>query len=145
MLPRREAVEESLQIGAPAPAIGRSRAGAVDRLPEAIGGYRLEQVVERTDFERPESMFVIRCHEHHRGHRLGANGLDHIESCAVRHLDVEQHEVRAKGANGISRALSIFGLTNDRDATIGVQHAAQSHPGGRLVIDQQHAKLRHRP
>ena len=74
------------------------RARVLQRLLEAVAAERLQQVVERVDLERLERVLVVGGDEHDRRHRLGADALDHAEAVAGRHLDVEEHQVRAAAA-----------------------------------------------
>ena len=69
-------------------------ARALQRLGEALAVERLEQVVERADLERLERVLIVRGDEDDERHPLAADRLDDLEAVHLRHLDVEEHEVR---------------------------------------------------
>ena len=52
----------------PSPALGEVLARVRERRLEPLGAERLQQVVERVDFERAQRVLVVRRHEHDRRH-----------------------------------------------------------------------------
>ena len=69
-------------------------ARALQRLAEPLAVERLQQVVERAHLERPQRVLIVRGDEDHERHALAADRLDHLEPVHLRHLDVEEHQIR---------------------------------------------------
>ena len=69
-------------------------AGALQRVGEALAVERLQQVVERPHLERLQRVLIVGGDEDDERHLVGADRLDHLEAVHLRHLHVEEHEVR---------------------------------------------------
>ena len=76
------------------------RLDAPERHVEPLVGERLQQVVERPRFERLERVDVVGGHEDDVRDQARPQLLQHVESGALRHLDVEKHQV---GLHAINR------------------------------------------
>ena len=68
--------------------------GALQRLAEPFAVERLQQVVERADLERPQRVLIVGGDEDDERHALGPDRLDDFEPVHLRHLDVEEHQIR---------------------------------------------------
>ena len=90
---------------------------------QALAADRLEQVVERIDFERIDGEFVERRHEDHQRHRLrvvavafaGASGdvARELDAGHPRHLHVHQDDLRPLRFDLRQRLGGIGGLADD--------------------------------
>jgi hypothetical protein len=84
--------------------IVRSPAGIANRAPttaraDAHHARRDRAPGAAAHLERTNRAMVVRSHDDHAGHPVGANRLDHREAVHPRHLDVEQDQVRLLVAN----------------------------------------------
>ena len=71
---------------------GQRGPNPVERLLEAVGAERLQQVVERLDLERRDRVLVERGRENHL--RAMREAPEHLEAVAFRHLDIQEQELR---------------------------------------------------
>ena len=81
----------SASIGSAVLARSRSRARR-ERLLEPLGAERLQQVVDRVHLERAQRVLVVGGDEDDR--QVAPEQLEHLEAVELRHLHVEQHQVR---------------------------------------------------
>ena len=70
----------------------RPVARPLERRGEPLVRERLQQVVDRVDLERPQGELVVRRDEDDR--HAAAEQLEHLEAVELRHLDVEEQQVR---------------------------------------------------
>ena len=75
---------------------------------------------------------------------LGRERLQEAEAVELRHLHVEQHDVRDQGTNSVDRSRPVTALGDDLHVGIEPQQAPQTPPCHRLVIDDERAQ-RHTP
>ena len=101
-------------------------ARVLQRLLEAIAAERLQQVVDGVHFERLERVFVVRGHEHHRRHALGADlritpKPSHAGICTSR--NTRSGEMLLDGRD---RLLAVGALADDLDVLLLRAAARQS-------------------
>ena len=112
-------------------------AGALERVVEALAVERLQQVVERPDLERPQRVLIVGGDEDDERHALGADRLDHLEAVHLRHLHVEEHQVRRVIQDGGDGLLAVAALADDLDVRLGAKQARQPLARERFVVDDQ--------
>ena len=87
---------------------------------------RLQYVVDGACLKRLHRESVIRRHEDDHRQLMRLQFGEHIEAGESRHLDVEEHEVRAVLANRLERLAAVAAFADDFDV---VRHAqAQLQP-----------------
>ena len=125
--------------------------GPVEGRLEAFVAERLQQVVHGVRLERAHGERVVGRHEDHRGHLdtgIGDEPGQHAEPIKLRHLHVEaQHlDGRARGRRRAHHRQS-FGAPSatpgDLDTFVSRQQPAHALAGRLLVVDDEHAHLRH--
>ena len=84
--------------------------------------------------ERAERVLVESRDEHDHRHALGADRLQHAETVELRHLHVEEDEVRPVGANHLDRRRAIAALGDDLDVSRLSQQPAHPPPRDRLIV-----------
>ena len=112
-------------------------ADAAQRALEALAVERLEQVVERLHLERAQRVLVVGGDEHDGRHPIRADGLDHLEAVELRHLDVEEHEIRGLGQDGLDGFDAVPGFADDLDVLFSAEERAHPLARERLVVDDQ--------
>ena len=113
---------------------------ALDHLPEALVGERLEQVVERVNFEGAQRVLVVRGDED--DDRRAVEQLQHFEAVELRHLDVEQEEVGIVLGDCLHRFESVRALGDDLAVLIRGQEFAQQLARRQFVVDDYGADHR---
>jgi hypothetical protein len=81
--------------------------GPLEGEVKAFLGYRFEEIIDGCDFERAESILVVRGNEDDRRHALCSNGMDHREAVGPRHLYVKKYEIRFLITNKSDRLSSV--------------------------------------
>lgn len=90
-------------------------ARTTENMFEAIFGEGFQKVVEGVNFESAEGVVIVRSNENHRRHVVGADGVDHGESVARRHLDVEENKIGLEFLDGGDRGVATGGFADDLD------------------------------
>jgi hypothetical protein len=107
-------------------------------LGAALAGGRLQQIVDRVHFEGLDGIAIVRGHEDHRRHVLGADGTQHTEAVQLGHLHVQEHQVGppfADQAHGLG-AIARFGHGSDRGLLL--QQELHAFACQRFVVDDQY-------
>ena len=73
-------------------ALAQPRLGSLQRALEAIGAEWLQQVIDRMRVEGAHRVLVVGGDENDGG--TGLDQLQHFEAVELRHLDVEEEQVR---------------------------------------------------
>ena len=89
------------------------------------------------DVERPQRVAIVRGHEQDRRQVRRRDRLHDLEPVALRHLDVEEHQVGTLARDERQRRLSVAALADDGDAGLGGEQAADAAARRRLVVDDQ--------
>ena len=126
------------------------RASAYQGGQQALSAHRLEQVVQRVDFERVDRELIERRHEDHQRHRLGivavalagprGNVPGQLDAGHARHLDVHQDDLGPLRLDLRKRLGRIGGLAHDAMRKLRREvgeHLSESGPRGRLVVNDQ--------
>ena len=116
-------------------------AHAIDRGGEAVGAERLQQVVDGVHVEGADGVLIERGHEHD-GH-VAADQLQHLEAVELRHLHVEDQQVRPQVRHGLHRFESVRALGDDVDAGHARQVLADHGARQLLVVHDGHFQARH--
>src|SRR5262245_53824083 len=85
-------------------------ASSTDRRLESPRLDRLEQIVDRVHFERADGMLVVRGDEDDPRASGWREGADHTEPIELRHLHVEEYQVRFLLEQHSDRILAIATL-----------------------------------
>ena len=93
---------------------GRGGGGpdAIERRRQPRAVHRLQQVVERRQFERIDRVLIVGGAEDHRRPRLAQRRGD-IEAARAGHLNVEQHQIRRQLGDPLGRLHAVVGLADD--------------------------------
>src|SRR5215208_4501455 len=88
---------------------------AVECLMQTTFGQWLQEIVERMRLECLQCVSVVRGDEDNERqvHRCGAG--EHLKSIEPRHPDVQKHQVRPQGLDGLDRLESVPRLADDDD------------------------------
>ena len=78
--------------------------------------------------------------EDHRRHAHVADGAQDSETVDLRHLHVEEEDVRPAGPDGLHRAGTVAAHADQLHVPLAVQQLAESAPGQRLVVHHQGAE-----
>ena len=118
------------------------RLRALEGGSEALALDGLEQVVERVHLECLHRVFVVRRHEYDERHSVGADGFDDAEAVDLRHLDVQEHEIRRVFVDRQNRLRAVPALGDDLHVRVIGDQRPHARARERLVIDNQHANPR---
>ncbi|HVE80023.1 MAG TPA: hypothetical protein VNA89_14250 [Gemmatimonadaceae bacterium] len=113
------------------------------RQPPLVEG--LQEIVERVDGEGVERVTVVRGHEHHRRHSLGADGAHDGEAIELRHLHVEEDEVRGEAGDLCHRVGAVGTLADDLDVRLVREQRAEPAAGESFVVHDERAHRGHDP
>ena len=105
--------------------------------PFLVHGF--EQIGDGIGFERRQRVFVVGGDEHDERHLGGVERFDHLESAEARHLDVEEHHLRAMLADGLERLETVARVRLDELEGIGREHLPQPRAGRRFIVGDQGA------
>ena len=108
---------------------------AVERFGEALGAERLQQVVDRVHLERADRVTVVGGDEDDGD--VAADELEHVEPVELRHLDVEQQQVRLQLGRGLHGLEAVGALGDDLDVGMRGQPLAKNAARQRLVVDDR--------
>ena len=100
---------------------------------------RLQDVVDGACFKRLHREPVVCRHEHDHRQLVRLQFGEHVEARQPGHLDVEEHEVRAKFADRLERLAAVAALANDFDVVGQRQAQLQTAPRQCFIVDQQGA------
>ncbi len=105
---------------------------AIDRTPDPLLADRLQQVVDRVDFEGSHRMLVVGSLED--DYDIGTDQLEYLEAVQLGHLDVEEHEIGPGLCNLLDRVEAVAALCDDLHSRRAEQ-LAQQIARRRLVVD----------
>ena len=108
-------------------------ARAIERLGEALGAERLQQVVDRVHLERADGVAVVGGDENDGD--VAADELEHVEPVELRHLDVEHQQIGLQLGRCFHRLESVRALGDDLDVGVVGQPLAKNPARERFVID----------
>ena len=108
----------------------------VDQLGDALGGDRLQYIVDRSLLEGVDSIFVV------SGDKDDVTGIAdrcrHVESVLDRHTDVEESDLRLELGRQRQRLLAVLCLGDDLELRPRLQQPrAQLRAQHRLVLGDQ--------
>ncbi len=104
--------------------------------PRAID--RLEQVVDRMQFERVDRVLIVgRAEDDRRAWPPERRG--HFEAAASRHLNVEQHEIRRQLVDALDSLHAVFRIADDFDFRDGREQLMKPDAGGLFIVHDQRA------
>ena len=84
---------------------------ALQRLLETVLAERLQQIIHRVRVERPHRVLIVGRHENHRDRWV--DQFQHLEAIQLRHLHVQEHQVRLVLRDRLHRLESV-GAFGDR-------------------------------
>ena len=93
---------------------------------EALVDERLQQVVERMGVEGVDRVAVEGGDEYDHRHARLRDAAQHLEAVDARHLDVEEHEVRRVGGDGLDGLAAIGALRDDLEILESPRAAARA-------------------
>ena len=136
-----EVVEQRQELLARLAAAPRRQvlAGALDGAVEAVAVEGLEQVVHGVDFEGAQRVLVVGGDEHHRREIADPQLLDHAEAVQLRHLHVQEHQVRLQLAHRLHALSPVGALADQLDSRLRFHQLAEAQPRQRLVVNDQRA------
>ncbi len=124
-------------LGRHAAAAGVDIADGVDQL---LSQAALEQVRRRARLHGLERLRVaVVGGEHHDPGvgRLGAYGLDGLQSGQARHLQIHQDHVRLQRAKPLDGFGAVLGLADEPHVVLPLQHRRHTLPEDRVVVDDE--------
>ncbi len=86
-------------------------ARAIDRFGQPLRAERLQQIVDRVDFECLQRVLIVRGDEDHGD--VAADEIEHLEAVELRHLDVEEQQIRLQFGDDLDRLEAIGALGDD--------------------------------
>ena len=95
-------------------------------------------------FERAQRVLVVRGDEDDRRHGVRADALEHVEAVHLRHLDVEEEDVRPL-ARDHRRRVDAAALAGDGQLAVALDEHAHDLPRERLVVDDRPPSRDHAP
>jgi hypothetical protein len=123
----------------------QSRSRRLQRLMQSIRVRRLQQVVRRMNFERFDSVMIVRCYKDHGGSCGGLERLEKREAIESRHFNVEEHYIDRSCSKDYSRRVGVCRLPDAHCALDFVEKQSQMMAREALVIhDENSQALRHR-
>jgi hypothetical protein len=100
----------------------------------------LQQVVERIRFEGENRVSIVRGDEYGQRHLRGTDGVDDTEAVELRHLDIQEHQIRPPAGNLRDGIEPVRGLYDVADTRILSKEIDQPLPRRLLVVHDEHAK-----
>ena len=100
---------------------------------------RLQQVVEGVHLERTQGILVVGGHEDDDRDLLRRHGLQQRQTVELRHLHVEEDDVRGELANHVERGRPVAALAGNDHLGQRPQEPAEPPPRHRFVVHDQHA------
>jgi|SRR5262245_3398172 len=97
---------------------------SLEGLFQARRGDGLEQVIQSTGFESVNGMVVESSNEYNRWSLAGFQRVNDVEAIHVRHLDVEQHEIRLMFFNGAHNRSAIAAFACDLNVLFFLEQPA---------------------
>src|SRR5579885_1277031 len=119
-------------------AIAHRAPNAFERGVQSVAAERLEQIVDCLELERRHGKPIIRRREHDRGIML--NALEYLEPAQLRHLDIQEHQVRLQRIDELDRRASIARFARDVDPIDLAQQISQLRAGDRFIFDDDGAR-----
>jgi hypothetical protein len=101
------------------------------------------QVVHRADLERVQRVVLVGRDEHHRRNAIHLERGDDAEAVQLRHLDVDEDEVRLESRDEIERVESVAALTHELQPGRLSHQRADSLAGEGLVVHRDDTDRRH--
>src|ERR1700719_5373170 len=91
-------------------ALGDAQPRQLQRFGEALRPKRLEQIIDGMHLERTQCVIVVGCREHDAC-GIAADEIQHFESVQLRHLDIQEQQIRFQFVGGLHRfqAVGAFG------------------------------------
>jgi hypothetical protein len=105
-------------------------------LGQALGAERFQQVVDRMDLERFDRVLVIGGDEDDRD--LAPEQLQHVKAVQLRHLNVEEDQIRLLLRDRFHRLETVAALCDDVDVRVRCEQLAQQHPRQRFIVNNDH-------
>ena len=118
-------------------------ARALQGLGEALAVERLEDVVEGADLEGLQGVLVVRGDEDHQRHALRPDRVDHVEAAHLRHLHVQEHQVRRVVLDRHHGFFAVAALRRHLDVRLERQQCRQPLARQRFVVDDQRLDFLH--
>ena len=109
---------------------------------EALVGEGLEDVVAGAHFEGIRRVAVERRHEHH-DRAVFTEFPRQVQPGDLRHLDVEKHDVRTRGADQFLRSNRVGTFEHDVHLPVLAEDGRHHAPPEWLVVHDQRAKSAH--
>ncbi len=119
-------------------------ARVAERAAKAVVAERLQEIVHRVDLEGAQRVLVVGRDEDHHRHPVHANGLDNPEAVELRHLQVEEDQVRSDASHRVHRGAAVRALPHQLDVALVAEQGHQPLAGQGLVVDHQRADRRGR-
>src|SRR4029453_16284418 len=111
---------------------------SVERHSQTILLHGLQEIVDASGREGLHREMIEGRDEHDLRHFLIAQGIDELKPVELRHLDVEQHNIRGHGTDQFERASAIARLTHEFDFRQIPQTPLEALQRERLVIDREY-------
>ena len=109
-------------------------ADPIERRRQAGAVHRLQQVIERRQFERVDRVLIERGAEDHRRSRPAQRRRD-VEPARARHLDVEQHEIGRELGDPFRGFNTVAGFADHFDVGMRAQQLLQPLARRLLVVN----------
>ena len=118
-------------------------ARALQRVGEPLAVERFEQVVERADLECAQRVLIVGGDEDDQRHALAADRFDHFEAVHLRHLNIEEDEIRLVIDDGGHGFFSVAALRDDLDIAFTGQQRGKSLPREWFIVHDQRPDFLH--
>ena len=107
----------------------------LDGIFQTLRVDRLEQVIDRILLVGTQRKVLVGRRKHDQGHVVFAHILEHFEGIHVRHLDIEENNIRVKLADSFQSLGTRARLTHDLELrSVGFQQRLDAHAGQRFII-----------
>src|SRR5687768_16668592 len=116
-----------------------SRLCPLQRLAETELIHRLQEIVDRADFERIYGVVVESSYKNHRRHFVGPHCRNDVEAVKLRHLHIEKYQIGLEVADRRDSLRSGLAFAEHDNIRQGGEECAHAAACERLVVDDQHA------
>jgi hypothetical protein len=115
---------------------------SVQRLAESRLVDRLQQVVDCIHLERPYGILVVGCDERNQRHLVLLQHPHDADAVELRHLKVQQREVRSLLLDGRKRFLAGRRLRHDDDVFEGTKQRGEEGARWAFIVGDDYAEAR---
>jgi hypothetical protein len=111
---------------------------ALQNGPKPLFAERLQQIVKRVHFKRPQSVLIMRSYKYNAWHLFRRDCLYNSKPIHPRHLHIQENQVGAVFLNGGNRRFRPTRFSNHVNIRLLPQKPQYLAPRRRFVVDNQY-------